>query len=147
MNEAFALWITGLPASGKTTIAHAVLGKLEAEAHIHAAHLESNELRKLMSEESKPADRERDWFQRVFLYTGRLLISHGVPVIFDATSNRGRYREAARASIPRFLEVRTENHATPSAAQTADLVIDTSSTSADAAADLIASELRRRHWV
>ena len=124
------------------------------DAHIHAAHLESDGLRKLLAEQQRTPYRERDWFQRVFLYTGRLLISHGVPVIFDAPANRGKYREAARASIPRFLEIHAQNRTSSPGARHADerdshadLVIDTSNTSADAAADLIASELRRRHWV
>ncbi|HSP07488.1 MAG TPA: AAA family ATPase [Acidobacteriota bacterium] len=151
MNEAFALWITGQPSSGKTTIAHALLGKLEADAHIHAAHLESKELQKLMTAEPKSS--EQEWFQRVFLYTGRLLIAHGVPVIFDATANRGTYREAARASIPRFLEIRAQNHESQETAPDtgeksgADIVIDTSELSVDAAVNLIEDELRRRHWV
>jgi adenylylsulfate kinase-like enzyme len=149
MNEAFALWITGQPSSGKTTIAHALLGKLEADAHIHAAHLESKKLQKLMSREPKSSE-DPERFQRVLLYTGRLLIAHGVPVIFDAAANRGTYREAARASIPRFLEIRAQNHASLESTgekSQADIVIDTSELSVDAAVSLIADELRRRHWV
>jgi adenylylsulfate kinase len=39
------------------------------------------------------------------VYIGTLLIQHGVPVIFDATANRRRYRDQAREQIPRFMEV------------------------------------------
>jgi adenylylsulfate kinase len=35
-------------------------------------------------------------------------VAHGVPVIFDATANRRRYRDAARAAIGRFVEVAVE---------------------------------------
>lgn len=42
------------------------------------------------------------------LYIGCLLVEHGVPVIFDATANRRRYRDDGRAAIPRFLEVYAE---------------------------------------
>jgi adenylylsulfate kinase len=42
------------------------------------------------------------------VYIGALLTKHGVPVIFDATANRRRYRDAAREQIPRFMEVYVE---------------------------------------
>ena len=38
-------------------------------------------------------------------YIGALLVTHGVPVIFDATANRRAYRAGARAAIERFIEV------------------------------------------
>jgi adenylylsulfate kinase len=36
---------------------------------------------------------------------GSWLVGQGRPVIFDATANRRRYRDAARARIARFAEV------------------------------------------
>jgi adenylylsulfate kinase len=36
---------------------------------------------------------------------GRLLVNHGVPVIFDATANQRVYRQHARTTIDRFVEV------------------------------------------
>ena len=41
-------------------------------------------------------------------YIGRILVEHGVSVIFDATANRRAYRERARREIPRFLEVHVD---------------------------------------
>ena len=38
-------------------------------------------------------------------YIGALLVTHGVPVIFDATANRRAYRADARGAIERFVEV------------------------------------------
>jgi adenylylsulfate kinase len=39
------------------------------------------------------------------LFVGKLLVQHGVPVIFDATANRRAYRDRARQEIDRFVEV------------------------------------------
>jgi adenylylsulfate kinase len=101
---AFAVWITGLPSSGKSTLAAAVKAQLAARG-VDAATLESDELRKVLTPDPQYDEKERDAFYRQMVYIGALLTSHGVPVIFDATANRRVYRETARQQIPRFLEV------------------------------------------
>ena len=102
--SAFAVWITGLPASGKSTLATAVKAQLAARG-VDVAVLESDELRKVFTPEPHYDEKERDAFYRQMVYVGVLLTSHGVPVLFDATANRRAYRELARQQIPRFLEV------------------------------------------
>ena len=102
--SAFAAWITGLPASGKSTLAAAVRAQLEARG-IDVVVLESDELRKVFTPEPKYTAQERNLFYRQMVYVGVLLTSHGVPVIFDATANRREYRNLARKQIPRFVEV------------------------------------------
>jgi adenylylsulfate kinase len=101
--EAFAVWITGLPASGKSTIA-AALAKQLASRDVDAAVLESDALRKAFAVDRYDAS-ARDTFYRQMAFVGRLLVKHGVPVIFDATANRRAYRDRARQEISRFLEV------------------------------------------
>jgi adenylylsulfate kinase len=101
--KAFAVWITGLPASGKSTIAAALVGQL-ASRGVDVAVLESDALRKVFAAEQYDAS-GRDAFYRQMTFVGRLLVEHGVPVIFDATANRRGYRDRARREIPRFLEV------------------------------------------
>lgn len=101
---AFAVWITGLPASGKSTLAAALAGALRARGQ-DVAVLESDEWRRLLTPEPTWSERERDGFYRALARIGRLLTEHGVPVIFDATANRRRHRDQARRDIPRFLEV------------------------------------------
>jgi adenylylsulfate kinase len=103
-SDAFAVWITGLPASGKSTIAAAVRAQLEARG-VDAAVLESDELRKIFTPRACYSEEERDTFYRQMVYLGVLLTQHGVPVIFDATANRRVYRDWARQQIPKFLEV------------------------------------------
>lgn len=102
--QAFAVWITGLPASGKSTLTKALTAQL-AERGIDVAVLESDELRKVFTPDPHYDEKERAAFYRQTAWVGALLVRHGVPVIFDATANRRVWREEARQAIPRFLEV------------------------------------------
>ncbi len=101
---AFAVWITGLPASGKSTIAEALKNEL-ASRGVDAAVLESDVLRKIFADDRPYEASGREAFYRQMTFVGRLLVEHGVPVIFDATANRRAYRERARREIARFLEI------------------------------------------
>ncbi len=103
-NEAFAIWITGLPASGKSTIAAALKTQLAARG-LDVAVLESDVLRKAFASDREYKTEGRDTFYKQLAYVGALLIQHGVPVIFDATANRRAYRDRARREIARFIEV------------------------------------------
>lgn len=105
--DAFAVWITGLPASGKSTIAAKLMAQLNARG-MDAALLESDELRKVFTPNPQYDPEERDLFYRQMAYVGALLTQHGVPVIFDATANRRVYRDWARQQIPKFLEVHVD---------------------------------------
>ena len=101
---AFALWITGLPASGKSTLAGALRELLNSEG-VDIAVLESDALREVFTEHPTYSEEERERFYKQMVYIGALLVEHGVPVIFDATANRRIYRDRARQQIARFLEV------------------------------------------
>lgn len=100
---AFAVWITGLPAAGKSTIT-SCLKQLLADRGIDVEVLESDALRRVFNEVGY-AESDRDAFYRRMVWIGTLLVKHGVPVIFDATANRRRYRDAARHQIARFFEI------------------------------------------
>jgi len=101
---AFAVWITGLPASGKSTLARALKAKL-SERGVDAAVLESDSLRQLLEDHPRYDRAGRESFYRTMVLIGTILTEHGVPVIFDATANRRQYRDRARRQIARFLEV------------------------------------------
>jgi adenylylsulfate kinase len=105
--NAFAVWITGLPASGKSTLTASLKTKL-AERGIHVAVLESDLLRQIFTPNPRYDDDERDIFYSQMAFVGALLTQHGVPVIFDATAHLRRYRDQARRQIPRLLEVYVE---------------------------------------
>jgi adenylylsulfate kinase len=98
----FAIWITGLPASGKSTLAAALRSQLEHQ-NIDIAVLESDHLRKIFTPTYE--EKERGLFYNQLIFVGSLLTEHGVPVIFDATANRRAYRDMARRQITRFIEV------------------------------------------
>jgi adenylylsulfate kinase len=102
--QAFAVWVTGLPASGKSTLARQLKDQL-ANMGLDVAVLESDELRKILTLNPSYDEQERDLFYSQMVYIGHLLVSHGVPVIFDATANRRAYRDRARQQIERFVEV------------------------------------------
>jgi adenylylsulfate kinase len=106
-NDAFAIWVTGLPASGKSTLVSALRPRL-VERGVRVAVLESDVLRKVFTPQPRYDEQERNVFYRQMIYVGTLLIEHGVSVIFDATANRRTYRDQARAQIPKFLEVYIE---------------------------------------
>jgi adenylylsulfate kinase len=105
--QAFAVWITGLPASGKSTLAQALAERLTTFG-IKPALLESDVLRPIFTPHAPYQEEDRDTFYHQLAYVGALLTRHGVPVVFDATANRRRYRDRAREWIPNFLEVHVE---------------------------------------
>ncbi len=104
--EGWAIWITGLPSSGKSTIARGLARKL-AEMGVKVQVLESDELRRVLTPKPTYSEEERAWFYGVMAWIGWLLVRNGVNVIFDATANRRRYRERARELVgpDKFMEV------------------------------------------
>jgi adenylylsulfate kinase len=107
VTPAFAVWITGLPSSGKSTITHALVEALSAR-RVDVAVLESDTLRQMLTPHPTYSEEERDTFYRAMASIGAMLVAHGVPVIFDATANRRQYRAAARMAIRRFIDVHIE---------------------------------------
>ena len=106
-SESFAIWITGLPASGKSTIVSALKPQLEAMG-LAVDVLESDEVRRVITPTPTYSEAERDLFYRALVFTGQRLVAHGVTVVFDATASRRVYRDFARSVIPRFIEVAVE---------------------------------------
>jgi len=104
IQDGFAVWITGLPASGKSTIVASLTAQLAARG-VDVAVLESDLLRQIFTPHPRYDEEERDNFYRQMAYVGILLTQHGVPVIFDATANRRIYRDRVRQQIAKFLEV------------------------------------------
>lgn len=100
----FAVWLTGLPASGKSAIASALIDRLR-ERRLGPALLDSDELRRVLTPDPTYSETERDWFYEVVAYLASVLTDHGVPTIIAATANRRHHRDAARQRIERVLEV------------------------------------------
>ena len=100
----WAIWITGLPGSGKSVIAAKVRNIL-AERAIAVKVLELDEVRKFITPKPSYSEQEREIVYASLVYMAKLLVDSGKPVIIDATANRRRYRERARATIRNFAEV------------------------------------------
>jgi adenylylsulfate kinase len=100
----FAVWITGLPASGKSTVA-AQLVKQIRELGMPVTVLESDVLRRSLSAGASYDEKDREHFYEALAFVGRVLTDHGISVIFDATANRRAYRDRARQLIARYVEV------------------------------------------
>ena len=104
IQQGFALWLTGIPASGKSSITRELVKKLETQG-VSVVVLESDGMRKILTPEPTYSQEERDDFYRSLALIGELITRNGVNVIFDATANKRNYREYARALIPRFVEI------------------------------------------
>ena len=67
--KAFAVWITGLPASGKSTIAVALVKQLR-NLKINVTIVESDAMRKIFSANPQYDDQERDDFYSSLAFIG-----------------------------------------------------------------------------
>lgn len=101
MSAGVVVWFTGLPASGKTTLAHRVRDRLAPTGCIV---LDSDEIRAVLGADSYAAT-DRDAFYRTLADLAALLARQGHVVLVAATAPRRAYRDHARAQAPAFLEV------------------------------------------
>lgn len=95
-----AVWITGLPGSGKSSLADA-LREIRGDFMI----LRMDDLRKIVTPEPTYSEAERDLVYRSLVYLAKKLTEAGQDVIIDATGNMRKWRELARNLIPRYMEV------------------------------------------
>ena len=100
----FAVWLTGLPASGKSAIARELV-RLLHERGVEVSVLESDVMRTQLTPFPRYDDADRDFFYGALCDIGCLLVKEEKAVVFDATANRRTYRDAARKRIARFAEV------------------------------------------
>lgn len=104
VTSAWAIWVTGLPGSGKTAVSQRVKELLK-ERDIQAKILELDELRRVITPSPRYSEAERDIVYASLAYMAKLLTEAGVNVIIDATGCKLRYRELARGLISKFAEV------------------------------------------
>jgi adenylylsulfate kinase len=98
------VWITGLPSSGKSTLAERLLRRLR-EAGIAALALDGDEVRAALVPAPGYGAADRDAFYATLANLAALVARQGVVAIVAATANLRAYRDRARALAPRFLEV------------------------------------------
>ena len=101
---AWAIWITGLPGSGKTTTTQGVAARL-ATAGRHVRVVELDAIRRIVTPEPTYSEEERRILYRSLAVMAAMLVEAGINAIVDATAHRRAYRNLARSLIPRFAEV------------------------------------------
>jgi adenylylsulfate kinase len=105
--QGFGLWLTGIPASGKSSITRELAGVLRLRG-VSVVVLESDEMRRILTPQPTYREEERDDFYRALAEIGAMITRNGIDVIFDATANRRAYRDRARKLIERFAEIYVE---------------------------------------
>ena len=104
VREGFGVWLTGLPASGKTTIARA-LEKALRRRGLRVEVLDGDEVRRNLSPDLGFTRKDRETHARRVAYVAKLLVRNGVAVIVGLISPYRNFREHARKQIGNFVEV------------------------------------------
>lgn len=97
-------WFTGLPSSGKSTLAAAVANELRVRG-IHAVTLDSDEIRAALVPPPAYDDAARAQFYATLANLAALLARQGHAVLVPATAHRRQFRADARRRAPQFLEI------------------------------------------
>ena len=106
-DKGFVIWLTGLPAAGKTTLAKALKEELQ-KAGKRVELLDGDEVRKWLSPEAGFTKEDRERHLMRVAYVSRLLARNGVVVIASFVSPYREVRKRIREVVERdaeFIEV------------------------------------------
>ena len=154
----WAIWITGPPGSGKSTLSRLTAQRLTAVG-APVRVLELDRLRAVLTPQPTYGSEEQNVVYRALVFMASALVDAGQPVLIDATAHRREWCDLARVSIDRFAEVQLDcpreirvgrqttrpRDTAPGVdvpherARRAELVIDTASVAPDRAVDRIAA--------
>jgi adenylylsulfate kinase len=98
------VWLTGLPSSGKSTLAQHVFEALHARS-VPVCVLDGDAVRAAITPPFGYDDVGREQFYATLSALAVLLARQGLTVLVPATANRRVYRTRCREAAPRFLEV------------------------------------------
>lgn len=98
------LWITGRPASGKTTLARALVREFESRGR-RSVLLDSDEVRAVVTPEARYTPEERELFYRFLAYTAARLAESGAIAVVAATAHDAAYRRWAKSILPNVFLV------------------------------------------
>ncbi|SDL11557.1 adenylylsulfate kinase [Maridesulfovibrio ferrireducens] len=104
VNKNWAVWFTGLPGCGKSTIADGVLNKMREEG-FNPVLLRLDERRKLYIPNPEYTHDERRRVYSLFVQDAISIMQSGRCVIMDGTGNELCFRKEARDQIEFFAEV------------------------------------------
>ncbi|WP_449242706.1 adenylyl-sulfate kinase [Desulfovibrio sp.] len=102
--DGWAVWITGLPGSGKSALARGLEDRLAGRG-LDVVRLSMDERRKEWFPEPRYDEDERRRAYELLVGEAADLAARGTGVILDATAHRKAVRDLARARIPRFAEI------------------------------------------
>lgn len=102
--KGFTLWFTGLPCSGKSTLAKKV-EEILLERGLNVELLDGDDVRKNLSKGLGFSKEDRDTNIRRIGYVCKLLSRNGVVAIAAAISPYRQVREENRKAIDRYVEV------------------------------------------
>jgi adenylylsulfate kinase len=102
--KGFTLWFTGLPSSGKSTLARGVAKELESR-RIHTEVLDGDEVRLRLSKGLGFSKEDRDENIRRISYVANIITRCGGVAITCAISPYREIRDEARKEIGRFVEI------------------------------------------
>ena len=102
--QGFAVWFTGLPSSGKSTLARMLQMELD-EAGFAVEVLDGDEVRKRLTKGLGFSREDRDENIRRIAYVSKLLTRVGAVAITAAISPYQESRARARAEIGNFVEI------------------------------------------
>lgn len=98
------VWLTGLPATGKTTIARILESEL-GDRGVVTLLLDSDDLRSVLTPQAAYTDDERDRFYGAVGHLAELGARGGALVLVAATAPKRVYRDRVRARVDEFVEV------------------------------------------
>jgi adenylylsulfate kinase len=104
MSSGVVVWFTGLPASGKSTLAERVHDALTAAERPNVL-LDGDEIRRAFVPRPGYTEEARASFYATLGKLAALIASQGHVVLVAATAQRRAWRGWARASAPKFIEV------------------------------------------
>ena len=103
-DQGFVVWLTGLPGSGKTTIAQSLLRELKTR-NLKVELFDGDEVRRNLSKGLGFSKEDRDTHNKRIIYVCRLLTRNGVNAIVSLISPYRSTRAYARENLPKFVEV------------------------------------------
>jgi adenylylsulfate kinase len=107
MAEGFAVWVVGLPGSGKSNLARSVTAVL-AEWGYDPIHLQMDERRTVYFPEPKYTAEEREAAYTMFAEEAAQLVREGRAVVMDGSAYKAAFRDYARSLIPKFCEIHVQ---------------------------------------